>query len=42
MYFYYITPYPGSKLFEYCVEKALIADRREYYETVAFQKGCGI
>ena len=40
VYFYYITPYPGSKLFEYCVEKALIADRREYYETVAFQKGC--
>lgn len=39
VYFYYITPYPGSELFDYCLDKHLITDRQDYYETVAPYKG---
>lgn len=33
--FHYITPYPGSALFQHCLDKALITDKAEYYKTVA-------
>ncbi len=36
---FYITPYPGSKLFEYCINKALITDRPGYYESIIHNKG---
>ncbi len=39
VYFYYITPYPGSELFQYCLDNNLIADKQEYYETTAHNKG---
>jgi radical SAM superfamily enzyme YgiQ (UPF0313 family) len=28
----YIQPYPGSKIFDYCLEKGLIKNKDEYYE----------
>ena len=34
----YITPYPGSKIFNYCCENSIIIDRQNYYETVAHEK----
>ena len=37
--FVYITPYPGSRLFQYCLDKSLITDRQRYYETIAHEKG---
>ena len=39
VYFYYITPYPGSALFDYCIENNIIGNKQEYYETVAHTKG---
>ncbi len=39
VYFYHITPYPGSELFQYCLDNGLITDRQEYYETIAHNKG---
>ena len=29
-----LKPYPGSKIFQYCIEKGLIKDKKEYYETI--------
>lgn len=34
----YITPYPGSELFQYCLNKSLITDRQVFYETVMHNK----
>lgn len=39
--FHYITPYPGSEIFDYCTKKQLINDRETYYKTIAFSK-CGV
>ncbi|MBT6225695.1 MAG: hypothetical protein HOI47_03445 [Candidatus Scalindua sp.] len=39
VYFYHITPYPGSELFRYCLDNELVTDKQEYYETVAHNKG---
>ena len=36
---FYITPYPGSELFQYCLNKSLITNRQEFYETVLHNKG---
>ena len=30
----FIKPYPGSKIFDYCLESGLIPDKLEYYETI--------
>jgi len=30
----YITPYPGTELFEHCLENGIIPDRKLYYETI--------
>lgn len=30
----FVMPYPGSKLFDDCITKGLIKDKREYYETI--------
>jgi radical SAM superfamily enzyme YgiQ (UPF0313 family) len=30
----HIQPYPGSKLFDYCIEKGLIKDKKQYYEHI--------
>ena len=35
---FYITPYPGSQLFQDCLNKSLIADRQTFYETVLHNK----
>lgn len=32
----YLTPYPGSEIFDYCVQHKLIQDKKAYYE----QTGC--
>ncbi len=29
-----LTPYPGCKIFDYCVEKGIIRDKEQYYETI--------
>lgn len=29
-----LRPYPGNKLFDFCVEYGLIPDKKEYYETI--------
>lgn len=38
VYFFYITPYPGSEIFEQSVDRGLIPDREQYYKTVAHAK----
>lgn len=35
---FYITPYPGSKLFQYCLDKSLVIDRQAFYEDVLHNK----
>lgn len=30
----YITPYPGSDIFRYCLEKNIISDKQWYYENI--------
>lgn len=30
----YIMPYPGSPIFDYCLENGVIADKKTYYETI--------
>jgi len=32
--FNYVTPYPGSKIFDVCLERGLIRDRLAYYENI--------
>jgi hypothetical protein len=32
--FTYVTPYPGSELFQYCLKNHLIDDLGQYYETI--------
>lgn len=39
IFFYYVTPYPGSEIFQYCLDRKLITDKRKYYEEVASNKG---
>ena len=39
VYFFYITPYPGSEIFDYCEQNHLLGDRETYYKTIAFSKG---
>lgn len=39
VYFFYITPYPGSEIFDHCISKGLIPDKELYYETVSHTKG---
>lgn len=34
LYLSYIQPYPGSKLFETCIEKGIIKDKTNYYEKI--------
>lgn len=34
VFFGWIRPYPGSKLFDYCLEKKLIPDRLHFYEHI--------
>lgn len=34
VYVGFITPYPGSKLFERCMERGIIPDKRAYYENI--------
>lgn len=29
-----VHPYPGSRLFEYCLEQGIITDKLEYYDTI--------
>ena len=29
-----LVPYPGGKLFDYCIEKGVITDKEHYYETI--------
>lgn len=36
--FVYITPYPGSKLHQYCLDKSIITDKQHFYETTAYEK----
>ena len=30
----YITPYPGSTIFNYCIENKIITDKRNYYKNI--------
>ena len=30
----FVTPYPGSKIFDDCLERGIIKDKLEYYETI--------
>jgi len=30
----YIQPYPGSEIFDYCMEKGIIKDKQTYYENI--------
>lgn len=39
VYFYYITPYPGSEIYDFCESRQLIGDKETYYKTIAFNKG---
>ena len=39
VYSYHIVPYPGSELFQHCLDRGLICDRETYYRTVAHDKG---
>lgn len=32
--FGFVTPYPGSEIFDNCINKGLISDRQKYYENV--------
>jgi len=34
VFFQPISPYPGSKLFDYCLQKGIIKDKPSYYETI--------
>jgi radical SAM superfamily enzyme YgiQ (UPF0313 family) len=34
IYFGWIQPYPGSKLFDYCLEKKIIQDKLQFYEHI--------
>lgn len=29
-----VNPYPGCKIFDYCMEKGIITDKEQYYETI--------
>ncbi len=37
--FFYITPYPGSELFQYCLDRSLIPDRQKFYENIMHNRG---
>ncbi len=39
VYNYYVVPYPGSALYNYCEENNLIKDKKAFYETTLHQKG---
>lgn len=34
IYFGWLQPYPGSKLFDYCIEKKIIQDKLQFYEYI--------
>jgi radical SAM superfamily enzyme YgiQ (UPF0313 family) len=33
----YITPYPGSAIFSYCVDNQIIRDKKKYYEGICYR-----
>jgi anaerobic magnesium-protoporphyrin IX monomethyl ester cyclase len=34
VYVFPISPYPGSRLFEFCIQQGIIKDKHTYYETI--------
>ncbi len=34
VHFNYLTPYPGSKIFEYCLANGIIRDKQQYYNSI--------
>jgi hypothetical protein len=39
--FGFVTPYPGSQIFDFCRQRGIIGDKREFYETIGgFGKAC--